>query len=100
MKRFLPKKGDYADFIMRLMDESRQILAGHEVNKVRIDLKENPANMIWLWGQGPRPFMPKFSEIYKVDGSIISAVDLIKGIGKTIGVEWRRNYSYSCKSIR
>lgn len=87
MKRFLPKKGDYADFIMRLMDESRQVLAGHEVNKVRVDLKENPANMIWLWGQGPRPFMPKFSEIYKVDGSIISAVDLIKGIGKTIGLK-------------
>ncbi len=87
MKRFLPKKGDCADFIMRLMEDSKGILANHEVNKVRVDLKENPANMIWLWGQGPRPFMPGFSELHKVEGSIISAVDLIKGIGKIIGLK-------------
>jgi 2,3-bisphosphoglycerate-independent phosphoglycerate mutase len=84
--KYLPKKTDYAEFIKRLMDESKEVLVNHEVNRVRVDLKENPANMIWLWGQGTRPFMPKFSELYKVEGSIISAVDLIKGIGKTIGL--------------
>ena len=87
IERYLPKKGDYAEFIKRLMDESKGLIASHEVNRVRVDLKENPANMIWLWGQGVRPSMPKFSEIYKVEGSIISAVDLIKGIGKTIGLK-------------
>ncbi|MEE8317565.1 MAG: cofactor-independent phosphoglycerate mutase [Candidatus Omnitrophota bacterium] len=86
IKRYLPKKGTYADIVRELMEQSKGVLTGHEVNRVRIDLKENPANMIWLWGQGVRPFMPGFSELYKVEGSIISAVDLIKGIGKTIGL--------------
>ena len=58
--KYLPKKTDYAEFIKRLMDESKEVLVNHEVNRVRVDLKENPANMIWLWGQGTRPFMPKF----------------------------------------
>jgi len=84
---YLPQKGDYADFIKRLMFESRDILLNHEVNRVRIDLKENPANMIWLWGQGVKPFLPNFYDRYKVEGSIISAVDLIKGIGKAIGLK-------------
>lgn len=86
MKRFLPKRGDHADFIKKLMDDSKGVLVGHDVNKVRVDLKENPANMIWLWGQGTRPTMPRFSDLYKIEGSIISAVDLIKGIGKIIGL--------------
>jgi len=86
MKCYLPKKGTHAEAVKRLMDESREILRDFEVNRVRLDLKENPANMIWLWGQGTRPSMPKFSERFKVKGSIISAVDLIKGIGRTIGL--------------
>ena len=86
MKGHLPKKGTHAEVVKKLMDESREILKDHEVNRVRLDLKENPANMIWLWGQGTRPSMPKFSERFKVEGSIISAVDLIKGIGRTIGL--------------
>jgi 2,3-bisphosphoglycerate-independent phosphoglycerate mutase len=86
IERRLPKKGEHADFIYRLMDESREVLAGHEVNKVRLDLKENPANMIWLWGQGTKPSMPKFKDHFGIEGSIISAVDLIKGIGRIIGL--------------
>ncbi len=85
--RFLPARTSQAAVLQRLMDESRKILADHEVNRVRLDLKENPANMIWLWGQGVRPFMPKFSKLYHVEGSIISAVDLIKGIGRIIGLD-------------
>jgi 2,3-bisphosphoglycerate-independent phosphoglycerate mutase len=53
---------------------------------VRIDLKENPANMIWLWGQGKKPAMPKFIDKYGLEGSVISAVDLIKGIGRLLGL--------------
>ncbi|MBU1888209.1 MAG: cofactor-independent phosphoglycerate mutase [Candidatus Omnitrophica bacterium] len=87
IKKYLPKKGEHSDFLNRLMEESVGIIAGHEVNKVRIDLKENPANTIWLWGQGTKPSMPKFSEHFGLEGSIISAVDLIKGIGKIIGLK-------------
>jgi len=84
---FLPAKTPQAEVLKRLMNESINVLSDHEVNRVRIDLKENPANMIWLWGQGVKPFMPKFSKLYHVEGSIISAVDLIKGIGRIIGLD-------------
>ncbi|MCX5716116.1 MAG: cofactor-independent phosphoglycerate mutase [Candidatus Omnitrophica bacterium] len=80
-------KGKGAEFLIKLMEESRPALESHEVNKVRLDLKENPANMIWLWGQGSKPSMPSFREKFGLIGSIISAVDLIKGIGKIIGLD-------------
>ncbi len=86
IERFLPARTPQAQALKGLMNESRKILSDHEVNRVRLDLKENPANMIWLWGQGIKPFIPKFSKLYHVEGSIISAVDLIKGIGKIIGL--------------
>ena len=80
-------KGENADILIKLMQDSRKILDNHEINQVRIDLKENPANMIWLWGQGKKPAMPKFTEKYCLSGSVISAVDLIKGLGKILGLE-------------
>ena len=85
--KFLPKKGDCTEFLKEFMERSKKVLAEQEVNRVRLDLKENPANMIWLWGQGVRPAMPKFRELFKIEGSIISAVHLIKGIGKLIGLD-------------
>ncbi|MDP2921231.1 MAG: cofactor-independent phosphoglycerate mutase [Candidatus Omnitrophota bacterium] len=87
IQRFLPSRTAQAETLKRLMEESRKILSDHEVNRVRLDLNENPANMIWLWGQGLKPFMPKFSKLHNVEGSIISAVDLIKGIGRIIGLD-------------
>ncbi len=85
IKDRLPK-GEGADFLIKLMEDSRPLLAGHEINRVRIDLNENPANMIWLWGQGVTTDMPKFKDKFGVEGSVISAVDLIKGIGKIVGL--------------
>jgi 2,3-bisphosphoglycerate-independent phosphoglycerate mutase len=80
-------KGGAAAILIKLMEESRKILEKHEINLVRIDLKENPANMVWLWGQGKKPSMPSFQEKYGLSGSVISAVDLIKGLGKILGLE-------------
>jgi len=80
-------KGNSADVLIKLMQDSRRLLENHEVNLVRVDLKENPANMIWLWGQGKKPNLPKFIDKYGVTGSVISAVDLIKGLGKILGLE-------------
>jgi 2,3-bisphosphoglycerate-independent phosphoglycerate mutase len=80
-------KGKGADVLVKLMKESRAILEKHEINKVRIDLGENPASMIWLWGQGANPHMPTFKGIFGLDGSVISAVDLVNGIGKLVGLE-------------
>ncbi len=80
-------KGRSADFLIELMHKSRKILESHEVNAVRVDLKENPGNMIWLWGQGKKPVMPTFMDKYGLSGSVISAVDLIKGLGKYLGLD-------------
>ncbi len=80
-------KGDNADILIRMMEESRKILENEEINHVRLDLKENPGNMIWLWGQGKKPAMPKFTDKYNLTGSVISAVDLIKGLGRIIGLD-------------
>jgi len=86
ISKHLPQ-GKSADFLIKLMQESRKILELHEVNAVRLDLKENPGNMIWLWGQGKKPSMPTFADKYGLSGSVISAVDLIKGLGKYLGLE-------------
>ena len=80
-------RGKAAELLHDLMERSKAVLAGHEVNKVRVDLKENPANMIWLWGQGLKPRIPIFKEKFGVTGAVISAVDLIKGMGKIMGLE-------------
>ncbi len=85
-KKFLPK-GKEADIILDLMEKSRVVLAKTDVNKVRIDLNENPANMIWLWGQGVKPVVPSFREQFNMTGAVISAVDLINGMGKIIGLD-------------
>jgi len=85
--KFLPKKGPYGDIIRKIMDDSKEVLKDLEVNRVRLDLKENPVNMVWLWGQGMKPFMPQFRDFFRVEGSVISAVDLIKGIGKIVGLK-------------
>ena len=80
-------KGRAAGPLIKFMEDSRGLLEKHEINRVRVDLKENPANMIWLWGQGTNPNMPSFKGIFGLDGAVISAVDLVNGIGKLIGLE-------------
>ncbi|RKY32875.1 MAG: cofactor-independent phosphoglycerate mutase [Candidatus Omnitrophota bacterium] len=86
ISKHFPKDGN-AEILVELMENSRQVLETHEINTVRVDLKENPGNMIWLWGQGKKPSMPKFSERFGVDGAVISAVDLIKGLGLILGLD-------------
>lgn len=80
-------EGPAGQRLIELMEAARPILADHEVNQVRVDLKENPANMIWLWGQGTLLKVPTFQERWKLTGSVISAVDLVKGAGRLAGLE-------------
>lgn len=63
------------------------ILREHPINKNRVKEGKNPANAVWLWGQGRVPRMPKFAERFGIEGAIISAVDLLKGIGVYAGLE-------------
>lgn len=84
IQKHLPR-GNGSEILIDLMERSRLLLSNHEVNKVRLDLEENPANMIWLWGQGHRPHMPTFKERFNLRGAVITAVDLIKGIACYLG---------------
>ena len=74
--------GPDAEQLTLLMEAARPVLARHPVNKRRIAAGKHPANAIWLWGQGPAPVMPSFVEKYGMNGAMISAVDLLKGIGR------------------
>ena len=70
-----------------LMRKSYDILKDHPINKKRIAEGKRPANSIWLWGEGTRPELTPFEELYGVKGTVISAVDLLKGIGIAAGMK-------------
>ncbi|WP_420264931.1 cofactor-independent phosphoglycerate mutase [Candidatus Magnetominusculus dajiuhuensis] len=82
---YLPN-GESSCLLLELMSKSQQILKGHPVNIERMRLGKPPANSIWLWGQGKRPDMPLFKAKYGIEGSLISAVDLTKGLGVCAGL--------------
>jgi 2,3-bisphosphoglycerate-independent phosphoglycerate mutase len=73
--------------VLTLMKESQQLLKNHPVNQAREAKGLPPANSIWLWGQGPSPKMITLKERFGMDGYVISAVHLIKGIGILAGLE-------------
>jgi len=79
--------GDGATILRKLMDESVGILSEHPVNKSRVKDGKKPANSIWFWGQGRKPSMPTYHEKYNIGGSLISAVDLTKGLGVYAGFD-------------
>jgi 2,3-bisphosphoglycerate-independent phosphoglycerate mutase len=83
---YLPR-GEGDDIINELMGASFDILTNHPVNKGRLEAGKRAANSIWLWGQGKRPSMPTFREKYGLEGAVISAVDLTKGLGVYAGFE-------------
>ena len=84
--KHLPK-GKNAKLLCQIMDRAREILAAHEVNKVRRDLDENPATDIWLWGQGTPPRMDSFNSRFGVSAAVITAVDLLRGLAKLTGID-------------
>lgn len=69
-----------------LMYKSSEVLINHPVNQKRLDEGKKPANMIWLWGQGTKPQMTPFIDMYGLKGATITGVDLIKGIGTYLGL--------------
>ena len=67
--------------------KSSAFLSEHPVNKERLARGLRPANSIWLWGEGKKPRLDSFREKYGLEGTVISAVDLIKGLGILAGLE-------------
>jgi len=82
---YLPSGKD-TEILLDMMKKSYDFLKDHPVNKAREAKGLRPANSIWLWGQGRRPSIPRFYDKYGITGSVISAVDLIKGIGICAGL--------------
>ncbi len=80
-------RGEDSDILIALIKASKPILEKHVVNMNRRKDGKNTANLIWPWGQGKAPDMPRFVKLFGVSGSIISAVDLLKGIGKYAGLD-------------
>ena len=83
---YLPK-GEGAERLLSLMEASRPILAAHPVNKKRQAEGRRPATTIWLWGQGRAPALPSLAERFGIKGGVISAVDIINGLGVYAGLE-------------
>ncbi len=71
---------------LSLMERSAQLLKNHPVNIARINAGKRPANSLWFWGEGTKPKLQSFTERYGLSGAMISAVDLLKGIGKLTGM--------------
>jgi 2,3-bisphosphoglycerate-independent phosphoglycerate mutase len=84
---YLPK-GPGGDLLRALMDRSRPLLRDQPVNRARVTAGKKPATQVWLWGQGRAPHLRPFAEVYGQRGAILSAVDLVRGVGVLLG--WKR----------
>jgi 2,3-bisphosphoglycerate-independent phosphoglycerate mutase len=82
-----PQAEETAHLLRDLIDGSRDILRSHPVNIAREKAGKNPGNLIWPWGGGKKPSMPTLKEKYGIKSAVISAVDLVKGLGTYAGME-------------
>jgi 2,3-bisphosphoglycerate-independent phosphoglycerate mutase len=81
-------QGAGADLLRDLMQRSRALLRTHPINQARQARGDKPATQIWLWGQGRAPSLRPFHAVYGKQGAILSAVDLVRGVGVLLG--WDR----------
>ena len=79
--------GAGADKMIRVIIESWKALESHPVNEDRLRRGQGPANSVWPWGQGKPPSMKTLTERFNITGSVVSAVDLLRGIGRYAGLE-------------
>lgn len=80
-------KSENAKPLIQMMKDSYAFLSEHPVNKKRVAEGKRPANSIWMWGEGKKPMLSAFYDLYGKKGAIISAVDLLKGIAKCAKME-------------
>lgn len=81
-------RGPGSDLLVDLMHRSAEIFADHPINKARIAAGKRPATNVWLWGLGGAPSLTSFHERYGLNGAMITAVDLLRGLAALVG--WDR----------
>lgn len=79
--------GPYGERYLSMMKRSYDLLKDHPINRARIAAGKNPANSVWFWGEGTKPALENFREKFGLQGGVISAVDLVKGIGMLAGMQ-------------
>ncbi len=84
-KDYLPK-GAGAELLISIMNDSQRLLAEHPLSRQRVMEGYPEPNSFWLWGQGKTPAMKSYKELFNLTGAVISAVDLVKGIGILAGL--------------
>lgn len=85
IKGHLPE-GPLGARYLSMMKKSYELLKDHPINRARIAAGKNPANSVWFWGEGTKPSLENFEQKYGLKGGVISAVDLVKGIGILAGI--------------
>lgn len=82
---YLPK-GEVGEKYLAIMKRSHELLKNHPINLERVKNGKNPANCVWFWGEGTKPNLNNFEQTFGVKGAMISAVDLLKGMGMATGM--------------
>lgn len=80
-------KGGGGKELRQIMEDSRLLLEGHEINRERRRGGLKTANMVWLWGQGRPVELPSFKQRWGLQGAVVTAVDLVRGLGRAAGME-------------
>lgn len=80
-------RGDGAETLNNIMNHAQMVLHSHPINVKRTEQGHSPANSVWLWGHGKTPRIDTYREKFGLTGAVISAVDLIKGIGICAGLD-------------
>ncbi|MBE7067076.1 MAG: cofactor-independent phosphoglycerate mutase [Ruminococcaceae bacterium] len=83
---YLPK-GEDSKVLLDMMKKSYELLKDHPINRDRIARGLNPANSVWFWGNGRKPGFDNFYDKYHIKGAVVSAVDLLKGMGLVAGMK-------------
>jgi len=87
-KRGLPR-GVVGERLRELMERASSLLEEHPINRVRIDLGENPANLTWLWGGAQAKPQRSFSELTGRTGAVVSNGLLLRGLARVLGLDWK-----------
>ncbi|OEU80202.1 MAG: cofactor-independent phosphoglycerate mutase [Desulfobacterales bacterium C00003060] len=87
VKPYLDRMASRGVLLLQLMERASKLLKDHPVNMKRVEKGSKPANHIWFWGQGHAPVLEAFKDKTGLTGAMISAVDLLKGIGVYAGLE-------------